>query len=121
MMLGIASGIHSLPSEPFEAATVDGCSKFQMLFRITIPMLKPVLISLVLLRFIDCFKLYDLVFVLTKGGPGTSTEVVSFFIYREGFTLWRMGYGAAASFIVLIVIILASTLFIKTLKAEGVE
>jgi len=119
VMLGVAAGLHGLPVEPFEAARIDGCSKLQTLHHITIPMLKPVLISLFLLRAIDCFKLYDIVFVLTKGGPGTTTEVVSFYIYREGFTLWRMGYGAAASFIVLAVIVGFSTLFIRTLKAEG--
>jgi len=119
VMLGVAAGLHALPIEPFEAARIDGCSKLQTLFHVTIPLLKPVLISLFLLRSIDCFKLYDIVFVLTKGGPGTTTEVVSFYIYREGFTLWRMGYGAAASFIVLAVIVGFSTLFIRTLKAEA--
>ena len=119
MMLGIAAGLHGLPIEPYEAARIDGCSKTQTLFYVTIPMLKPVLISLLLLRSIDCFKLYDIIFVLTKGGPGTTTEVASFYIYREGFTLWRMGYGAAASFIVLAIIVVGCTLFIRTLKAEG--
>jgi multiple sugar transport system permease protein len=121
VMLGIAAGLHGLPTEPFEAAKIDGCSRFETLFHITIPMLKPTLITLFFIRMIDCFKIYDIIFVLTKGGPGTTTEAVSFYIYREGFTLWRMGLGAAASFFVLIMITMLCMFFIKTLSAEGEE
>ena len=121
IMLGISAGLHSLPAEPYEASKIDGCSAWQTLIYVTIPGLKPILISLFLLRAIDLFKIYDIIFVLTKGGPGTSTEVISLYIYREGFTLWNMGYGAAASFIVLAIIVVLSTFFIKTLRAEGVN
>ncbi len=118
VMLGVAAGLQSLPQEPLEAAVVDGNSRLQVLIYLTIPQLKPILASLFLLRAIDCFKIYDVIFVLTKGGPGDKTESLSFYIYREGFTLWNMGVGAAASFISLIIITVMITLFIRTIKEE---
>jgi len=118
VMLGIAAGLQSLPQEPLEAAMVDGNSSWQVLRYLTIPQLKPILASLFFLRAIDCFKIYDVIFVLTKGGPGDSTESLSFYIYREGFTLWNMGLGAAASFIALIIITVLITFFIRTMKQD---
>ncbi|HXT09698.1 MAG TPA: sugar ABC transporter permease [Roseiarcus sp.] len=118
VMLGIAAGLQSLPQEPLEAAMVDGNSRLQVLTHLTIPQLKPILASLFFLRAIDCFKIYDVIFVLTKGGPGDSTESLSFYIYREGFTLWQMGFGAAASFVALIIMTVLITLFIRTIKEE---
>ncbi len=118
VMLGIAAGLQSLPQEPLEAAMVDGNTRLQVLTHLTIPQLKPILTSLFFLRAIDCFKIYDVIYVLTKGGPGDSTESLSFYIYREGFTLWQMGIGAASSFISLAIITVLITLFIRTMKED---
>ena len=118
IMMGTAAALQSLSPEPYEAAMIDGNSRFDVFMRVTLPQLKPVLISLMFLRAIDAFKIYDIIFVLTKGGPGDSTEVLSMFIYRQSFTFWRMGVGAAASFVSLAIIVILITLFFKSLNRD---
>lgn len=119
IMMGAAAGLQSLSPEPYEAARIDGNSWLDVLIHVTLPQLKPVLASLLFLRAIDAFKLFDIIYVLTKGGPGDSTETITLFIYREGFTLWRMGMGAAASFVSLIIISVMITLFARTMKERS--
>lgn len=118
VMMGTAAALQSLSPEPYEAAMIDGNSRWDIFARVTLPQLKPVLVSLMFLRAIDAFKIYDIIFVLTKGGPGDSTEVLSLFIYRQSFTFWRMGVGAAASFVSLIIIVVLITLFFKSLNRD---
>lgn len=118
VMMGTAAALQSLSPEPYEAAMIDGNSRFEVFWFVTLPQLKPVLVSLMFLRAIDAFKIYDIIFVLTKGGPGDSTEVLSLFIYRQSFTFWRMGVGAAASFVSLIIIVVLITLFFKSLQRD---
>ena len=118
IMMGTAAALHSLSPEPYEAALIDGNSRWDVFWRVTLPQLKPVLVSLMFLRAIDAFKIYDVIFVLTKGGPGDSTEVLSMFIYRESFTFWRMGMGAAASFVSLAIITILVTFFFKSLNRD---
>ncbi|MBK5933629.1 carbohydrate ABC transporter membrane protein 1 (CUT1 family) [Rhodovulum imhoffii] len=118
VMMGTAAALQSLSPEPYEAAMIDGNSRWDIFTRVTLPQLKPVLVSLMFLRAIDAFKIYDIIFVLTKGGPGDSTEVLSMFIYRQSFTFWRMGVGAAASFVSLIIIVVLITLFFKSLNRD---
>jgi multiple sugar transport system permease protein len=84
-----------------------------------LPQLKPVLISLLFLRAIDAFKIYDIIYVLTKGGPSDVTEVISLYIYRQSFTFWRMGVGAAASFVSLFVISVLITLFFRSMNRSA--
>ncbi|MCV2870333.1 sugar ABC transporter permease [Defluviimonas sp. WL0002] len=116
VMMGTAAALQSLSPEPYEAARIDGNSRWDVFSRVTLPQLKPVLVSLMFLRAIDAFKIYDIIFVLTKGGPADSTEVISLYIYRQSFTFWRMGVGAAASFVSLIIISVLITLFFKSLQ-----
>ena len=118
VMMGAVAAIESLSPEPYEAATINGNTRWDVFTKVTLPQIKPVLISLMFLRAIDAFKIYDLIFVLTKGGPGDSTEVLSMYIYRQSFTFWRMGVGAAASFVSLAIIVVLITLFFKSLQRE---
>lgn len=116
IMMGTAAALQSLSPEPYEAARIDGNSRWDVFRHVTLPQLKPVLISLLFLRAIDAFKIYDIIFVLTKGGPADATEVISLYIYRQSFTFWRMGVGAAASFVSLIIISILITLFFKQMQ-----
>ena len=118
VMMGAVAALTSLSPEPYEVARIDGNSRWDVFTRVTLPQLRPVLISLMFLRAIDVFKIYDIIFVLTKGGPGESTEVLSLFIYRQSFTFWRMGVGAAASFVSLIIIVILIIFFLKSLQRE---
>ena len=118
IMMGTAAALTNLSPEPYEAAKIDGNSNWEVFWHVTLPQIKPVLISLMFLRAIDAFKIYDIIFVLTKGGPGDTTEVLSMFIYRQSFTFWRMGVGAAASFVSLAIIVILITLFFKSLNRD---
>ncbi|ESY90392.1 sugar ABC transporter permease [Mesorhizobium sp. LNHC229A00] len=116
IMMGTAAALQSLSPEPYEAARIDGNSRWDVFRYVTLPQLKPVLISLLFLRAIDAFKIYDVIYVLTKGGPGDATEVISLYIYRQSFTFWRMGVGAAASFVSLVIITVLITFFFKSMQ-----
>jgi multiple sugar transport system permease protein len=109
-----------LPQEPFEAAAIDGASAWQAFLHITLPLLRPTIVVAVLIRAIDSFKTFDLVYVLTNGGPGTSTETLSFYTYKWGFKFFQMGYASALSFVMLImVIIFANVLILVTARNRG--
>jgi multiple sugar transport system permease protein len=95
------AGLQALPKEPFEAAALDGASTFRVLRTLTFPMLAPVLTLVFVLRTIDAIRLYDAVVSLTGGGPGTTTEVVSFYLYRLGLRFFRVDRGSAMALLFL--------------------
>ena len=119
MTLTILAAFEALPEELFEAAVVDGGSAFTIFQKITLPLAIPVIVTVVLLRTIDAFKVFDTVYILTGGGPGTATEMLNFYIYLKGFRAFDLGYGTAMSWIQLIVIIAMFMYVIKSLKRIG--
>lgn len=84
------------------AAVILGASPRQILWRVVLPMLKPVIVVAFVIRSMEIIKLFDEVFMLTRGGPGTSTETVSLYIYKLAFNDFQLAYGAAAAFLVLL-------------------
>jgi multiple sugar transport system permease protein len=114
----LLAGIQSLPEDVFEAARIDGASGWQELWLITLPMMWPTIIVTAVFRLAVAFKVFDEVFLLTGGGPGTATEVLSFTIYQRFFTEDRVGYGSALA---IAAIFLASLLLILTLAARRRE
>jgi multiple sugar transport system permease protein len=106
MFLILLAGIQSLPVEPFEAARVDGAGAWRTFLDHTLPMLRPVLAVAIVLRTIDAFGTFDQVFVLTRGGPGEATRLVSLYGYDTAFKFQQVGY-AAAMFVTIGLIILA--------------
>lgn len=114
------SGLYSLPVEPFEAAVIDGASRWQILRFITLPLLKPLLIVALLIRTCDSFKIFDNIYILTSGGPGTATEVLSLSIYKTNFFSEQVGRAAAMSLIMLIIAIILSQIIIRMLRKEGI-
>ncbi len=111
--LVLLAGLTSIPQDVHEAAEVDGASWFQHLTRITLPMLKGVIIVILLIRSMDIFKMFGLILVMTQGGPGTSTVTGTFYAYQNGFAYFNVGYGAALSFILLFIITVLSTLLVS--------
>jgi multiple sugar transport system permease protein len=109
MFLILLAGIQSLPVEPFEAARVDGAGSWRTFVDHTLPMLRPVLAVAIVLRTIDAFGTFDQVFVLTRGGPGEATRLVSLYGYDTAFKFQQVGY-AAAMFVTVGLIILAFAL-----------
>jgi multiple sugar transport system permease protein len=111
MFLIMLAGLHGLPKEPYEAAAVDGASRWQTFRMLTLPLLKPLIIIALLLRFIDAFKTMDQVYILTGGGPGNATDFVSIYAYRTNFKIWNLGYGASGVLVIFIIILIATALF----------
>ena len=107
----LVGGILALPKEPFEAATIDGASPIGSFFYITLPLLKPVYAVVILLRTMDLFKAFDVIYVMTYGGPGRSTEVLNLFIYKQGMKFLDLT-GASASSWILLVILLPISLYL---------
>jgi len=113
MFLIIYAGLEALPQEPFEAARMDGANAWQRFKWVTLPLLKPVIAIAILIRGMDAFRAFDKFYIMTGGGPGTSSEVLSLYAYRVGFTNFNFGYATAISMFMLFVIVVASWLFVK--------
>lgn len=116
MVLVILAGLVTLPTEPYEAAAIDGASRLQIFFQFTVPMMMPTFAVCTLLRTITALKTYDLIFVLTRGGPGTTTEVISYHIYQQAYRYLEVGKASAMSYILMACIIPISILFVKMSK-----
>lgn len=112
VILLMLAGLQGLPQEVFEAAKVDNISATRRFWDITFPMLLPLSVAVVFIRLIEGFKVIDTVFVLTGGGPGTATETLTLFAYKEGFKKFDLGSASALSFLFLIVVILFGTLYL---------
>jgi multiple sugar transport system permease protein len=111
VVLILAAGLAALPRDPYEAAEVDGARAWQQFWYLTLPMLRPVAAITVIIQLINEFRTYDLTYVLTKGGPGVSTEVLSFFAYRRAFLGLSLNEGAAAAFVLLLVVLALTLAF----------
>jgi len=109
IFLILLAGLQSLPQEPFEAAQVDGAGPWRTFVDLTLPMMRPVLAVAIVLRTIDAFGTFDQVFVLTQGGPGTATKLISIYGYEVAFKFQQTGY-AAALFVTVALLILALAL-----------
>lgn len=118
LMLIVLAGLQSIPLELYEAAEVDGASAWQTFWRITAPLLLPVVIIGILIRAMDSFKLFDIIYLVTGGGPGNTTETISFYTYLQGFKFFSLGYTSAMAFLQLIVIIVIAQVFLKFQKQE---
>jgi multiple sugar transport system permease protein len=114
----IQAGIGSIPSDVFEAAQIDGARGSQINLKITLPILWSQIILVLMLRTLDTFRLFDKVYALTGGGPVNSTQTLSFFIYREGFTFFNFGRASAASVITLLVVGFLALFYIRNLLTE---
>jgi raffinose/stachyose/melibiose transport system permease protein len=102
MMVILLAGMQAVPAELYEAATLDGASEVQSFFWITIPVIRNVTIAAVLITMIGSFKAFDLVYVLTLGGPAHASEVLGTYLYKNAFNLNRMGYASAIAVVLLV-------------------
>lgn len=97
MALILLAGLQSIPEEIYEASNIDGANRWQTFFRITLPLLLPTFLVAGMLRALDAFRVFDLIFVLTGGGPANATEVLSSYTYKTTFSSTQVGYGASMS------------------------
>ena len=118
VILVLLAGLGGLSEELNEAAAIDGANHIQTFFHIILPQLKPTILVILVIRLTDAFRIYDLVYILTGGGPGGGTEVLSTFIYKRIFSDWKFGQGSAAAFLVMLIICVLSSLCNKWMKEE---
>jgi multiple sugar transport system permease protein len=118
VFLVLLAGLQAIPQEPYEAALIDGSSRWQTFRHVTLPLLKPAILIVLLLRTMDLLRVFDQIFILTEGGPGFATETVSLYIYRTAFRFFDFGYAAAMSFVLLVLTNIVSVFYIKLLRNE---
>jgi multiple sugar transport system permease protein len=117
VMLIILAGLRSIPEYLYEAAEVDRASAWRQFWRITVPMVLPFVMLAVLFRGIENFKMFDMVNLLTNGGPGSTTEVASITLKREAFEKWRTGYSSAFAIILFVAVFGLANVYVKALNA----
>jgi multiple sugar transport system permease protein len=118
LILILLAGLTSLPDELYEAAMIDGASTQQKFRYLTLPLMMPTLLVATLIRLIAALKTYDLVYILTRGGPGIATETVSYYIYRVAFVFLDMGKSAAMSFLLLILIVILTLVLMRVMRTS---
>ncbi len=119
-MMLILTGLTTISPEIYESAGLDGANKLQTLFMITIPMIKPAIMSVLTLGFVYTFKVFDLVWVMTKGGPVNATELVSTYAYRLSFEEFKFSEGAAAANVLFLILLVVGIFYIKTIDDNEV-
>ena len=114
----LLAGLQSMPEEPFEAARIDGASPWQLFTQITLPLLQPALFAALTLRLIDALKTYDIIEVITQGGPGIASETLNVLAFRTGFEFLRIGY-ASSLLTVLLIVVTAVALGVNLLRRRA--
>jgi multiple sugar transport system permease protein len=121
VFLCLYAGLTSLPGEPVEAALVDGAGPLQLLRHIVVPMLKPIILVVLLFRVIDSMRVFDIIFVLTEGGPSEATVVYPFFIYMQGFRYYKIGYASALSWILVVAVTVLAVVLIRMIVGRSAD
>ncbi len=113
----LLAALQSLPEEPYEAAVIDGASPLKVFTYITLPGILPAILTSIFLRFIDLARMFDVPYILTHGGPGTTTEFTSIYIYLTGFKNFNLSRAATMSWVLLVIVILIGQFFLKLLTS----
>ena len=121
MALTLLSGLQVIDEGLYEASTIDGASKLQQFTRITLPLLKPTILVALLFRTLDTFKVFDLVSVLTNGGPANGTETISVFAYKTMFANMNFGMGSAIAVLLFLLLAVVCMIYIKVLGADLIK
>jgi multiple sugar transport system permease protein len=117
VMLIVLGGMAALPTDPYDSATIDGATDWQMFRFITLPLILPYIMVAVVIRTIDALKVFDTIFVITQGGPGTASETLNIFLYLQAFQFFNLGY-ASAVVVVFFVIIVALSLLLLSMRQK---
>lgn len=120
-MILISTGLTTIPKELYESASIDGANKVQTFFSITLPLLRPTIESVLILGFIYTFKVYDLVYVMTSGGPVNSTHMLSTYSYKLSFEMFKYSKGSAVANVLLVILLLVGVFYIKATTAGEEE
>lgn len=117
-MILISTGLTTIPKELYESASIDGATGVQSFFRVTLPLLRPTIESVLILGFIYTFKVYDLVYVMTSGGPVNSTHMLSTYSYKLSFDMFQYSNGSTVANILLVILMIVGIFYLKTTNEE---
>jgi ABC-type sugar transport system permease subunit len=120
-MIVLLAGIENISEEVQEAATLDGVSEWQRLIFVTFPLIRPVLISISVLQIIFSLKVFDLVWVMTRGGPGQSTDVLGTFLFDEAFFKRKYGYASAVAVAMFVIIFTITYIYQRIVRVENAK
>ncbi|CAH1656026.1 Trehalose/maltose transport system permease protein MalF [Hyphomicrobiales bacterium] len=112
VMLILLGGLAAIPMEPYESALIDGASRWQMFYYITLPMIAPFLMVAAIIRTIDALKSFDIIYAITQGGPGTASETINLYLYSVAFAYYDIGYGSAIAVVFFALVIGLSVLLL---------
>jgi ABC-type sugar transport system permease subunit len=118
MAIVLLAGLQVIPSDIYEAARIDGASAWQQFRRLTLPLLKPALMVALIFRTLQSFFIFDVVYIMTGGGPGTSTNVLAYLNYKAFFALFDYGYGGAVSVSLVIVALIIASVYVRVFRTE---
>jgi multiple sugar transport system permease protein len=121
MFLIFLAGMQTLPAELYEAAAMDGASAYQRFRSVTLPLLKPLILVALIIRGMDALREFDILFIMTGGGPGNLTETIALATYRYSFKAYNMGLGSAVSYIIFIVVFAFSLFFVRQMQRTQAE
>ena len=119
MVIIILAGLKSLPKDPYEAAVIDGASSWRLFQYITLPLLRPTIVVALLIRTMDALKIFDIIWAITGGGPGTATTVANLRIFQIGVQQLQVGYASALSNVLLIIGVIIGVIFIRVLYSKA--
>jgi multiple sugar transport system permease protein len=117
-MVMFLMGLGTIPVEPIEASIIDGANRFETFVHVKLPMLRPITTVVITMAMVNSFKAFDIIYVMTRGGPYHSSETLAVTMFRETFTLFKMGYGSAISIVLSIIVIAVSALYIQRMAKK---
>lgn len=120
-MIIYMAGLQAISADLYEAANIDGASKWQTFTRITFPLIAPAFTINIMISIIGSFKVFDIIYVMTKGGPGTTTESLAILLYKKAFNFNEMGYGTAIAVVMFLIILIISIFQLSILRKREVE
>jgi len=115
------AALQTIPAELYEAAMIDGATRWRSFWNVTFPLLIPTLVIVLVVRTMDAFKVFDIIYIMTSGGPADGTKVIAYYTYIEAFSYLRLGNGAALAYLMTIFIGLMAFAYIRVMKNREVE
>lgn len=118
MAVLLTAGLSALPTEPYEAARAEGAGTRQTFWYITLPLMRPVIAVTLLIRLIFAIKTYDLIYIMTRGGPGDATDLISYYIYRSAFARLNLGEAAAMAIILMLIVVILTFALYRIMRSR---
>ncbi len=114
----LLAGLQTIPRDIYEQARVDGAGAVRSFFSITLPLLVPSISIVLVLRTIEAFKVFDIIYIMTRGGPASGTQTIAFYTYLQAFSDQRFGYGSALAYLIVVIILMLSALYLRLLRSN---